>query len=187
MCCGQCAAPLPDPHYPLCGQCIKKPPFFDRAVVAHSFEEPLRGLLHRFKYQQALDLAGFFSHLMFESLYQLEVKPDCLIPVPMHRKRLQQRGFNQSLILTRLLAKTLQIPYDFTSCQKVKHTRPQAELEAKERQKNLHQAFSCTPLPHQHLAIIDDLLTTGSTASELAYTLKQAGAKRVDIWCVARA
>ena len=104
----------------------------------------------------------------------------------MHPKRLKQRGFNQAAILTKLLARKLNIPYDLTSCQKIINTEPQASLDGEQRQKNLRKAFRCKPLPYEHVTLIDDLLTTGCTANELALTLKKTGVKRVDIWCCAR-
>lgn len=104
----------------------------------------------------------------------------------MHPKRLKQRGFNQAVVLAKLLANTLNIPYDYTCCQKTINTAPQASLDGKQRQKNLHNAFNVSSVPYQHVVLIDDLLTTGATANELALTLKKNGVQRVDIWCCAR-
>ena len=104
----------------------------------------------------------------------------------MHPKRLKQRGFNQAAILAKSLAYKLQIPYDLTSCKKIVNTAPQASMDGEQRQKNVRKAFHCNPLPYEHVMLIDDLLTTGCTANELALTLKKSGVKRVDIWCCAR-
>jgi ComF family protein len=186
LACQYCAYPLPDKQYLHCGQCIKNPPAFDKALIAYTFEEPLRSLLHQFKYHDGLYLGTFISELMLKALDPQTVKPQCLIPVPMHPKRLKERGFNQAAILTRLLAKQLNLPYDLTSCQKIINTAPQASLNGDQRQKNIHKAFFCQQLPYEHVTIIDDLLTTGSTANELARTLKKEGVKTVDIWCCAR-
>lgn len=183
--CQYCAYPLPDPYYLTCGTCIKKPPYFDRGRIHYVFEEPLRGLIHQFKYHNGLYLASFLTHLMLHSL--TTPLPQCLIPVPMHPRRIRLRGFNQAAILAKLLAKKLQLPYDVRSCQKMINTLPQASLNGEQRQKNLHQAFKIKPIPYKHVAIIDDLLTTGSTANELALTLKQSGVEQVEIWCCARA
>lgn len=184
--CQYCAYPLPDAHYLICGQCIKKPPHFDRSFIAYQFVEPLRSLLHQFKYQNGLYLSSFLSHLILQSLPTQSNKPQCLIPVPMHPQRIRQRGFNQAAILARSLAKKLQLPCDFISCQKVINTAPQASLDGEQRQKNLRRAFSTPKLPYQHVALIDDLLTTGATANELALTLKKTGVQQVDVWCCAR-
>ncbi|WP_416209909.1 ComF family protein [Legionella sp. PATHC035] len=184
--CERCAYPLADTHLQICGRCIKKTPHFDRAYINYTFEEPLRSLLHQFKYHEGLYLGSFLSHLMVNSLPNLENLPQCFIPVPMHPQRIKARGFNQAAVLVRLLARKLGVPYDITSCQKIRNTEPQASLDGEQRQKNLRHAFKSKKLPWQHVAIIDDLLTTGSTANELAFTLKKSGVKKVDIWCCAR-
>jgi ComF family protein len=112
--------------------------------------------------------------------------PECLIPIPMHPKKLKQRGFNQAAILAKSLARRLKIPYDLNSCQKIINTDPQASMDGEKRQTNVRGTFSVKPLPYQHVTLIDDLLTTGSTANELARVLKKSGVQRVDIWCCAR-
>lgn len=104
----------------------------------------------------------------------------------MHPTRLKQRGFNQAAILAKLLARKLNLPYDVTSCQKIINTAPQASLDGKRRQTNIRKTFQCMPLPYEHVIIIDDLLTTGCTANELALTIKKTGVKKVDVWCCAR-
>lgn len=184
--CQHCAYPLADNHYLLCGHCIKKPPHFDNTFITYRFEEPLRSLLHQFKYHSGLYLASFLSHLIFQSIHKQSVMPQCLIPVPMHPQRIKLRGFNQAAVLTQNLAKKLKLPYDLSSCQKIINTEPQASLDKTERQKNLRHAFRCKEMPYQHIALIDDLLTTGSTVNELARVLKKAGVQRVDVWCCAR-
>ncbi len=104
----------------------------------------------------------------------------------MHAQKIRSRGFNQAAILARSLAKILKIPCDLTCCQKIINTLPQASLEKKERQSNLKNAFRATPVPYKHIALIDDLLTTGSTANEVAFTFKKIGVEQVDVWCCAR-
>ncbi|STY28392.1 competence protein ComF [Legionella wadsworthii] len=185
--CRYCAYPLADPHFLACGRCIKKPPSFDRAFINYIFEEPLRNLLHQFKYHNGLYLGSFLCQLMLLSLPNHENLPECLIPVPMHPQRIKARGFNQAAVLTRLLAKKLKLPFDLTKCQKVLNTKPQASLDGEQRKKNLREAFKTQKMPWKHVAIIDDLLTTGSTANEIACTLKKSGVAKVDVWCCARA
>ncbi|WP_439405883.1 ComF family protein [Legionella bozemanae] len=185
--CRYCAYPLPDTYLLVCGRCIKKTPYFDRTLINYVFEEPLRNLLHQFKYHNGLYLGSFLSELMSHSLPKNENMPQCLIPVPMHPQRIKLRGFNQAAVLVRLLAKKLQLPYDLTSCQKILNTEPQASLDGEQRQKNLRHAFKVKKIPWHHVAIVDDLLTTGSTANELARALKKSGVKKVDVWCCARA
>lgn len=184
--CQQCSYPIFDTSYALCGQCVLKPPCFDRVIVAYPFEEPLRSLLHDFKYHEGLYLASFLCELMLRAWFAQSNMTQCLIPVPMHPKKLRVRGYNQAAVLTKRLAEKLGCPYDLTSCKKIINTRPQAQLDSEERQKNLQGSFSIDPLPFEHVTVIDDLLTTGSTANELAKALKKSGVKRVDIWCCAR-
>lgn len=184
--CRHCAYPLSDAHFLICGRCIKKTPYFDRVIINYTFEEPLRSLLHQFKYHNGLYLGSFLSYLIFKSLPTHTDMPQCLIPVPLHPQRIKRRGFNQAAILARSLAKKLNLPCDLFSCQKVLNTEPQAFLDGKQRKKNLRHAFRTQKLPYQHIAIIDDLLTTGNTANELAFTLKKSGVKQVDVWCCAR-
>lgn len=184
--CQYCADPLPDREHLICGRCIKKPPYVDRSFIAYKFEEPLRTLLHRFKYHNGLYLASFLSHLILHAAQQQPNKPQCLIPVPMHPQRIKQRGFNQAAVLAQALAQKLQIPCALNYCQKIINTAPQASLDREQRQKNLRHAFSARQHPYQHVALIDDLLTTGATTNELAFTLKKTGVQQVDVWCCAR-
>jgi predicted amidophosphoribosyltransferase len=105
----------------------------------------------------------------------------------MHPQKLKSRGFNQAAILVRLLAKKLQIPYDLSSCQKIVNTLAQAQLDGDKRALNMRGAYKIKELPpYTHVALVDDLLTTGSTANELAKMLKKSGIARVEVWCCAR-
>lgn len=184
--CTYCAYPLPEASHLICGHCIKQRPHFDHAHIAYTFEEPLRSLLHQFKYHNGLYLSPLLCNLMLKALPDAGLTTECLIPVPMHRTRLKQRGFNQAAVLAQKLAKQLQLPYNLHACKKNRNTEPQASLDQDERRNNLKQAFTADPLPYRHVTLIDDLLTTGSTANELALTLKESGVSTVDIWCCAR-
>ena len=116
------------------------------------------------------------------------MKPDVLLPVPLHNARLQKRGFNQALELARPVARRLRLPIAENLCVRNKHTAVQSELDAVERRRNLHAAFEVTrSLAGVHVAILDDVLTTGATASALTLVLRQAGAATVQVWCLARA
>lgn len=114
-------------------------------------------------------------------------KIDLLMPMPMHSARLKVRGFNQALELARLMSKSTNIPLDYSSCQRVRFTPPQASLPLKERIKNIRGAFSCQQNLHgKNIAIIDDVMTSGASLNELAKTLKEAGAAHVECWVIAR-
>ena len=185
--CHSCAEPLPDENFLLCGLCCKTKPPIDSTIAAYRFEEPLRTLLHEFKYQEGLYLSSLLAAFIHEALPSEAKKTQCLIPIPMHRKRLRERGFNQAAELAKHLGRILHIPIDTFNCQKITHTPPQAGLSGKERRKNLCNTFRAKPIPYQHVTLIDDLITTGSTAFELASMLKKQGILRVDLWCAAKA
>jgi len=184
--CAICALPLSASPFQICGHCIQKKPYFDRAIAPIAFNTVLRTLLHAFKYHNQLYLTTFFANLILQHLPEDALDTQCLIPVPIHMTRMRQRGFNQAVLLTKLLAKKLQKKYDLRHCKKIVSTEPQAELNVYDRQKNLNHSFKVHPLPYQHVTIIDDVITTGSTVNELAKTLKKSGVTKVDVWCCAR-
>lgn len=184
--CTYCARPLPKSNFMTCGKCIKTKPYFDQTIAPYSFEEPLRTLLHDFKYRHSLYLVSFLAQLILANLPTSTSQPECLIPVPMHPERLRRRGFNQAAELAKFIGRVLSIPCKMHICQKILHTSPQAGLNASQRQKNLHNAFHTKPVRYKRVALIDDLLTTGNTANEIAKTLKRQGVEHVSIWCCAR-
>ncbi|RUR10212.1 ComF family protein [Legionella septentrionalis] len=186
--CQLCALPLQgEDTFLICGYCCKQKPYFDEAVAAYHFEEPLRTLLHEFKYREGLYLATLFTELMLEKIPRRMTDSQCLLPVPMSTARLRMRGFNQAVELTKRLSKRLQIPYKLDLCRKIKETAAQASLNSKQRQKNIRGAFMVKAIQYKHVTLVDDLLTTGSTANELARALKKQGVEQVDVWCCARA
>lgn len=184
--CCYCAQPLPDTAFLVCGQCCRKKPDIDTVITAYCFKEPLRTLLHEFKYREGLHLLTALTTFMLHAIPKNDYRSDCLIPVPMHPTRLRQRGFNQAAELCKTLSRRLHIPYDLSLCKKSVNTPPQAGLNAQDRKKNLRHVFHAKSKPYQHITLIDDLMTTGSTANEIARTLKSQGVKRVDLWCCAR-
>lgn len=185
--CQYCATPLPSLAFKTCGHCIKQQPPIDGVYAPYRFEAPLRTLLHTYKYQEALYLAYFFVDKL--KAYAPRTLPEntCFIPVPLHKKRLRARGFNQAALLAKLLAKHYQKPYLPSALRKIKNTPSQAKLEARERRNNLKQGFQIKPIPHAHVILVDDLITTGSTANEIARTIKkQHPAHVVSLWCIAK-
>ncbi len=179
--CKQCATPLPNTNLTLCGQCIKCPPPIDSIVATYRFEEPLRTLLHLFKYHEALYLSHFLANKIHVAAAPLPKAETCLIPVPLHPKKLQTRGFNQAAVLTQHLSKACHLPALLHHIKKIKNTSPQASLEAKLRKKNIKNSFKVPHTPYSHVILVDDLITTGSTANELARMLKLKGAKTVHL------
>jgi ComF family protein len=155
-------------------------PFLHQGAIRH--------LIKALKFNADYKNARLLGLLLAEHLKQSTEKPDCLLPVPLHKARYRQRGFNQSIEIARHVAKELQIPLDLTSCQRNRDTPHQTGLPAKQRRKNLSNAFSLiNPVKSDHVAILDDVMTTGSTTHELAKLLKKSGVRRVDVWVCARA
>lgn len=185
--CRFCALPLPDDSFLVCGTCTQKKPSFDTVFVRYRFEEPLRTLLHQLKYRESLYLIPLIAQLMLMEVPVPIQNTNCFIPVPMHPKRLRQRGFNHAGELTKYLATRLKRPYALFDCKKIRHTQAQAVLSRKERIQNLKGAFHSNLKMYQRVTIVDDLLTTGSTANELVDTLKKQGISEVNVWCAARA
>lgn len=182
--CHYCAIPMADKQSLICGACCVNKPEVNRVVASYQFEEPLRTLLHTFKYHQGLYLTSLFTDLMLKKFEPNDTQ--CLIPIPMHPKRLQQRGFNQAVILAKQLSKRLGLPCEINICKKIINTQPQAGLSKHLRASNLINAFTAKPLTYQHVTLVDDLFTTGNTANEIARTLKRRGVAHVDVWCCAR-
>jgi ComF family protein len=111
-----------------------------------------------------------------------------IIPVPLHKKRIRQRGFNQALEIARPIAKGLDIPILGNVIQRTKYTQAQSLLSAVERRKNLRRSFAVVkPITADHIVLLDDVVTTGTTVYELAILLKKQGVKTVGVWAVARA
>lgn len=185
--CRHCALPLADALFPCCGRCLREKPCFDTVYCAWRYLEPLQSILHAFKYRQALFWSGFLAERILDALPDTMTLPECLVPVPLHRHRLRERGYNQSTLIAQKLAKMLSLPLVHNGCMRLRDTRPQAGTSAASRRVNLQNAFAARPTTFQHIALIDDVLTTGSTASAVAAALKQQGVKRVDVWCCARA
>ena len=190
-CCSICAAPMPPESSPRrCGQCLKSPPPWDIAVSPLLYAWPLDQLLQRFKFNGDLAIVRLLGELLADYLAAGRVlKPDLLIAVPLHNARLRKRGFNQALELARPVARRLRLcvaPH--TVCVRSKDTAVQSELDAVQRRRNLHAAFAIhQSLTGAHVAILDDVLTTGATTAALTLTLRQAGAASVQVWCLARA
>jgi ComF family protein len=190
-CCSICAAPMAsESGIQRCGQCLKSPPPWDLAISPLLYTWPLDQLLQRFKFNGDLATGRLLGELLADYLAAgLTIKPDLLIPVPLHAARLCERGFNQALELARPVARRLRLHVaNHNVCVRSKDTAVQSKLDAVERRRNLHGAFAIhRPLTSAHVAILDDVLTTGATAATLALALRQAGAASVQVWCLARA
>lgn len=187
-----CALPLPI-NGMLCGQCTRRAPPFNQVEVPFHYGFPLDSLISRFKHQARWPLGRLLGHLLGQWLLARFddglPRPDLLLPVPMGRKRLRQRGFNQAAMLARWLGPQLGLAVDEHMLLRPHETLAQQDLDARQRQRNLLQAFTLVPrarVQGRHLALVDDVMTTGATARALAQLLLRAGAARVDVYCLAR-
>jgi ComF family protein len=187
--CHCCAVPLSGTDAEsLCGECQSSTPPYDQIHTPFLFQPPIDTLVTRFKFGRQLPCGALLAALLADHLKKTGVTPpQALLPVPLHRSRLYERGFNQAMELARPLSKQFSIPILHSHVRRIRATQQQARLQRKERLKNLRGCFSLVePVEYEHLAIIDDVVTTASTVRELASTLKKHGVKRVDVWAVAR-
>jgi len=184
--CHQCALPLATPG--ICGVCLKMTLPFEQAFSLFRYAHPIDHLIQQLKFNRRLVNARLLGALMAESLQQREQRlPDVLVPVPLHRRRLQVRGYNQAVELARPVGKLLGVPIDFGCCHRVRETAVQSDLPAKQRHANVKGAFEVSgDLSGKHVVIIDDVMTTGNTVTELAQVMRDRGARIVDVWVCAR-
>ncbi|MFV2004243.1 MAG: phosphoribosyltransferase family protein [Gammaproteobacteria bacterium] len=192
--CTHCALPLPEDieNDVLCGRCIKKRPIFDYSYSLFRYEEEIIKLVHQLKFGEKISYARSIGELLLttviDELLPEQGRPECIIPVPLHNGRLRKRGYNQSTEISRVVAKRTGIPIDYDSVVRQRSTLTQTGLKAKERQKNIKGAFKVASKPEaEHVLIVDDVITTGSTVNELAKVLKRQGVKRVGVLSIARA
>jgi ComF family protein len=182
--CPQCAIPTPDGQ--LCGACLQHPPAFDRTRAALTYAFPLDQMIPRLKYHGQLAIAPVLGECLAQALEHAP-RPDRLIAMPLHAARIRERGFNHATEIARTVARQLGLPLDLDSCRRTRDTPPQMGLKHDARRRNVRGAFSCSgEVQGQRIALIDDVMTTGTSLDELAATLKQAGAREVSCWVVAR-
>lgn len=195
--CQCCGIPLPPTHpdpMPVCGACLAAPPPYGSCRCLFAYRAPVNGLIARFKFDGDLATGKVLGRLLqerFLSSYQQQTGPDLLVPVPLHDRRLRQRGFNQALELARPIARVSGIPLCTVALTRLRQTPAQSSLDRDARRQNLAGVFGYRrPIPASlpaHVAIIDDVVTTGATVAELSRLLWAQGARRIDVWAVARA
>jgi ComF family protein len=185
--CPRCALPLAAPEPRLCGACQNRPPAFDAAFALLRYEEPVGHLVRSLKFGARYPAARLLGTLLAERLRGRVDLPEAIIPVPLHESRYRKRGFNQAIEIARSVSRRLDIPLDLTACRRIRATPAQARLPARERRRNLRKAFAARPgLAYRHVAILDDVVTTGTTVNEVARTLRRAGVEKIEVWACAR-
>lgn len=173
----------------ICGSCLANPPAFDATHAVFLYHYPIDAMMVRYKYGNMLRLSNTFGQLLTQQLAPKGLMDhiDLVIPMPMHPKRIQERGFNQAHEIAKVMIKNSATTLDFKSATRIKLTPPQASLPLKARVNNIKGAFSVSAnLAGKRIAIVDDVMTSGASLNELAKTLKKAGAEHVECWVIAR-
>ena len=173
----------------VCGSCLNSPPDFDATISVFLYAYPIDAMMQRYKYGSLLNLGDAFGELLAEKIHIENI--DLIIPMPMHRQRLKERGFNQALEIAKVLTKNAKEKLDYKSVERQTLTPPQASLPLKERVKNIKGAFKVNAdkldiIQGKRIAIVDDVMTTGASLNELTKTLKKAGAAHVECWVITR-
>jgi len=180
--CPRCA--LPSPGAAVCGRCLADAPHYDATVAALAYRFPADTLVHALKFRSQLALAPLMGDLLIEAIRE---RIDLVVPVPLSRERLRERGYNQAAEIARHVARERRARLELTIVIRERDTRAQADLPWSDRARNVRGAFRCErSLDGAAIAVVDDVMTTGATLDELAATLKRAGAARVVNWVVAR-
>ena len=192
--CEQCAIPLTLASHSdaarFCGQCLSHPPPYDQVIAPWLYGEYLARLIQRWKYQRERHLTRVLAHLWLQRAGS-RTDIDLLVPVPLHWRRRWHRGFNQSELLAAHLGDHVGasggLTPDLRTVKRHRATAPQSAMSATERKRNLANAFTVSrPCDNLRVAIVDDVFTTGATSAALSRVLKQAGARRIEVWCLAR-
>ncbi|MCK3655576.1 competence protein ComF [Pasteurellaceae bacterium Macca] len=190
--CARCGMPLPHDEQG-CGYCLQNEVKWHSLVQGGAYQPPLSHWIHQFKYQQGFYLDQPLARLLLLAILQAKrerglILPEVILPVPLFWQRHWRRGYNQGELISRFLAKWLDIPLDRQSLIRQQATPPQQGLDAAARRRNLRGAFTYQPQKaYQRVAVVDDVLTTGSTLNSICTELLKAGVKEIQVWVVARA
>ena len=176
-------------HGELCSRCLHGPGVIDSTVTLFSYQFHAAELLRALKYKNQLLLANELGRRLADKILNQSVAlPDLIIPVPLHPSRLFGRGYNQALEISRTISARISVPLDYQSSKRARNTLPQFNLSHAESRRNIRGAFKiCGATLSGSVAIVDDIVTTGHTANELAKQLKRAGATEVRLWACAHA
>ncbi len=192
-CCCKCSLPLEDPEDRVCDHCQKFAPPWHSAIAALVYGFPVDQLVRRFKFSRSLACGQLLAQELTRAVASRSIhQPDAIVPVPLHRTRYLARAFNQSELLARHTGKRQGIPVYNGLLRRRRRTRAHSGLDAVSRRINIKGAFRCRLTSRQrdyvrHVALVDDVLTTGATLSECTRALQAEGIRKVSIWVAARA
>ncbi len=172
----------------VCGRCQAQPPYYDNVIIPFQYRSPIAEQIQRLKYNRKLRYASPLAAMILQRVWKSpQPPPQVLIPMPLHRHRLRQRGFNQALEIAKPIGNQLGIEVNYSLLARIKNTASQTGLNVKQRHKNVRGAFQVMrPITMKHVALIDDVVTSGNTVNTAARALKRAGVKTVSVWAVAR-
>lgn len=187
--CKRCSKALADPQEELCGDCRGKSFYVERGFALYPYDEQMQRAVRNLKYGGELAGASFFAEQMAERYgkWVRDVSPDVLIPVPVHKRRMQFRGFNQAACLAEGIGAALQISVDEHYLIRTENTKPQKGLDSRERFQNLQRGFAVRGedgIRYESVLLIDDIYTTGATLEACGKALKEAGTKRIYFLCL---
>lgn len=187
--CRQCGLPVAQPS-DICTACRLSPPVFEHCFAPFVYRWPLDRLINDFKSHNHIILGRVLASAMSRGYMEVtprESLPDILLPVPLHKRRLRSRGFNQSVEIAEVLADTGNLRLDNRLCRRIRDAAPQKTLTAGQRKRNLHGAFTLDREPAgERIAIVDDVVTTAATVSEIGQLLLAHGASRIEVIALAR-
>lgn len=186
--CPQCGLPAQYRHQS-CGRCLQHPPPWQSLITLNDYIAPLNTLVHQLKFNGKPELATALARLLLLQYKARSdiVRPNRLVSVPLWRYRHWRRGYNQSDLLCRPLARWLGCEWSPQTLRRLRATTPQHQLSARLRKHNLKNSFQLDiPVAGLHIAIVDDVVTTGSTVAELSRLLLRSGAASVQVWCLCR-
>ena len=187
QCCARCAVPLLDPHRATCHRCERSPPDFDQAVAPLLYRDAPARWVQRLKFNSGFREGAVLARLFAEDVSLEGLSVDLIVPIPLSTRRLMQRGHNQVAMLCRALSRELNTPMAPRVLARQRHTQSQSDLPVSARRTNVAGAFRCRRrLNGEHVALVDDVMTTGETLSAASKVLREAGAARVTVCAATR-
>lgn len=184
--CQSCAQPISS-NLSFCGQCLVHAPAFNRTYALYDYQGVIADLIKMFKYNRQLCIGDYFAYQLADLYQSIGINYDAIIPMPLSKERIKERGFNQVLELLQKIKQKTSVVIDIHSVKRIKATQPLFELNPEQRCAEIKGAFSVQMMPYKNLLLVDDVMTTGASMNELAKTVLKADVESVDVLILARA